>query len=246
MNYKNNFVVAVRDGNGKILREKDGAVFLPFGDEYSILLKNLDSRKAVVDISIDGEDILDKNRLIVDPNSDVELDGFMRGKSATNSFKFIEKTEEIINHRGDRIDDGIIRVNVTFEKHVEYKKVVWYEPYWYWNDWHYHWYPPYIITSGSITTANCNTTTNTSLCCADSDEGITVKGSEINQDFVDGYTKLLEEESTVIILRLKGVTNTNKKVEVPLTVSEKIECPTCGRMSKSSSNYCSNCGTFLL
>jgi len=243
MNYKNNFVVAVRDGNGKILREKDGAVFLPFGDEYSILLKNLDSRKAVVDISIDGEDILDKNRLIVDPNSDVELDGFMRGKSATNSFKFIEKTEEIINHRGDRIDDGIIRVNVTFEKHVEYKKVVWYEPYWYWNDPYTHTYTiPHSL--GLSTTYNSDNVISTSNCCAGSDEGITVKGSKTNQDFTVGYTKQLEAESTVIILRLKGISR-EKKIGVPLTVSEKIECPTCGKKYRSDADFCMHCGTYI-
>ena len=245
MVYKDYFVVAVKS-DGKILREKEGSVYLPFGSEYSILLKNLDSRKAVVDISIDGEDILDKNRLIVDPNSDVELDGFIRGKSATNSFKFIEKTEEIINHRGDRIDDGIIRVNVTFEKRVV-------EQYYYPITWYYYpSYWPYTIPcnsanstiDGTITAYNSGDVTLTSQCCANSGEGITVKGSKTNQDFTVGYTKQLEAESTVIILRLKGISR-EKKIGVPLTVSEKIECPTCGKKYRSDADFCMHCGTYI-
>ncbi len=45
MMYKQNFVVVVKC-NGKILREQDSdVVYLPFGAEYSILLKNKDSRR---------------------------------------------------------------------------------------------------------------------------------------------------------------------------------------------------------
>ena len=58
MTYKDQFVVEVKT-DGQILRVRDGAVYLPYGCEYSILLKNLNSKKASVKISIDGEDVLD-------------------------------------------------------------------------------------------------------------------------------------------------------------------------------------------
>jgi hypothetical protein len=115
MTFKDNFVVEVKC-NGKILRPRDGAVYLPFGSEYSIFLKNLNSRKASVKISVDGQDALDYSSLILEPNSSTELEGFLSGTVARNKFKFIKKTKEVQDHRGDKVDDGMIRVEFAFEK----------------------------------------------------------------------------------------------------------------------------------
>lgn len=114
--YKENFVVAIKTKNGKILRELDESVTLPFGEEYSIILKNLNSRKAVVNISIDGQDVLDNDQLLIKPNSETELKGFLTGNIVKNRFKFIKKTKEISDYRGDRVDDSLIRVEYRFEK----------------------------------------------------------------------------------------------------------------------------------
>ena len=78
MVFKKNFVAVVKVG-GKIMREDNGEVKIPFGSEYTILLKSKDTRKAVVSIEIDGQDVLDRKQLIVYPNSDSELQGFMDG-----------------------------------------------------------------------------------------------------------------------------------------------------------------------
>jgi len=115
MTYKDNFVIEVKC-NGKILRVRDGAVNLPYGSEYTLLLKNLNSRKASIKISIDGQDVLDYSSLILEPNSSTELEGFLSGSIAKNHFKFIHKTKEIQEHRGDKVDDGLIRVEFAFEK----------------------------------------------------------------------------------------------------------------------------------
>jgi len=115
MTYKDQFVVEVKC-NGKILRVKDDVVSLPFGCEYSIYLKNLDSRKAALNIHIDGQNVLDNSSLILEPNSSTDLKGFLSGSLVKNKFKFIQKTKEIQDHRGDKIDDGIIRVEFAFKK----------------------------------------------------------------------------------------------------------------------------------
>lgn len=115
MMYKENFVAVIKY-NGKILRERNEFVTLPFGSEYSILLKNLEARKAVVKVSVDSEDVLDGNSVIIGANSSMELKGFMKGTRVTNKFKFIQKTKEIADYRGDRVDDGIVRVEFKFEK----------------------------------------------------------------------------------------------------------------------------------
>ena len=52
--YQDNFAAVIKC-DGIILREQDKTVKLPFDSEYSILLKNLDSRRALVRIEIDGD-----------------------------------------------------------------------------------------------------------------------------------------------------------------------------------------------
>jgi len=119
--YSNKFVACIMVDD-EVVREirKDNSdlVYLPFGTDYQIRLKNLDHRRAVVSISVDGDDVLDGSRLVVEGNSTTDLKGFFDSKSnkARNAFRFIEKTERVSDHRGDRADDGLIRVEVQFEE----------------------------------------------------------------------------------------------------------------------------------
>jgi len=119
--YSNKFAACIIVDD-EVVREvrKDGAdnFYLPFGTDYQIRLKNLDHRRAVVSISIDGEDVLDGSRLVVEGNSTTDLKGFLDSKTnnARNGFRFIEKTERVSEHRGDRVDDGLVRIEVQFEE----------------------------------------------------------------------------------------------------------------------------------
>ena len=67
-------------------------------------------------ISIDGVDVLNGQSLLVNPNDTTELEGFLNDCIAKNKFKFIPKTEEISEYRGDKIEDGLIRVEFWYEK----------------------------------------------------------------------------------------------------------------------------------
>jgi len=262
MVFKNNFIAVVKSG-GRILREHNGEVRLPFGSEYSVLLKNKDSRKAVASISIDGRSVTE-GRIIVDGFSEVELLGFLEGTRVRNKFKFIQKTDEIVEHRGDKVDDGIVTVEYWFERAVVEQTIT--KTYWEPQPYFYPTYPyrrrrwndgEYWLGSGTTGGSTlCNSTTDTIkdmgvVNCYYSaniaqDEGITVKGSEANQNFNYGNTKTLEEQSNVINIVLKGYTGSGVKVEKPVTTSQKVQCPTCGRNAKSSVRYCSNCGTYLM
>jgi len=140
MTYKDNFVVEVKC-EGHILRVTHGEVRLPYGSEYTLLLKNLNSRRASAKVSIDGQDVLDYSSLILDSNSSTELQGFLSGSIVRNHFRFIHKTKEIQAHRGDRVDDGLIRVEFAFEKPdpVIGKKVIITEH----HDVYHHQIPPF-------------------------------------------------------------------------------------------------------
>ncbi len=276
MTYKDHFVIEVKS-KGKILRVKDEAVYLPYGSEYTLLLKNLHSRRASVSISIDGEDVLDYSSLVLEPNSTSELQGFLRGNVARNGFRFIHKTKEISDHRGDRADDGLIRVEFAFEKPQPKPEIIntIKEVHHYHNnpfkfdyygsnvDWTYASNKSSAGKSGDdepvAMYANCCDTLGRGIesnVTMDSfepqniselpnaDEGITVKGSEINQQF--NYASIGPlEESNVIVIKLKGIAQTGSSIREPVTVQTKYECSSCGLKSKSSFKFCPNCGTFL-
>lgn len=118
MVYSPNKVVACVKADGKILREDGNSVILPFGSEYSLLVKNLNSVRIQFKVSIDGTDATDGVWLVVQPNSDFELERFIRNGNiqAGNRFKFIERTDEIEEHRGIKADDGLIRIEYQVEK----------------------------------------------------------------------------------------------------------------------------------
>lgn len=259
MTYKDQFVVEVKV-DGQILRVRDGAVYLPYGCEYSILLKNLNSKKAAVNVSIDGEDVLDNSSLIITPLGTHELKGFLKNQTAKNRFRFIQKTKQIQEHRGDKVDDGLLRVEFAFEapkpdpiikkviREVEEHHHHHHHDYWprftYYNsndDWNYR------GMSGNVCGASMNgnesqpTATYSSNVTMDS---LGVSG-ELNAPLADEgitvkgseisesyhYTSIGKlEEASVIILTLKGIHNSPG-----VSVQQPI--------TVSSKLTCSSCGT---
>ncbi len=243
MVFKNDLVVVVKC-NGKVLRERDNIVYLPFGSEYSLLVKNLRNVKASVSISIDGEDVLNGHSLIVGGNSSSEVERFIKGSlDSGNRFKFIEKTDKISEFRGDRVDDGIVRVSYRFEEEVQVR-------------------PPFINTlyrssgTGTFTSQSTSFSNDTmtrgipvsSDVQMDSfDDGITVGGSVSDQKFVEGHIGTLESTVHVLSLQLKGKDpNTETEVTKPLTVKAKLECQTCGTSNSGINKFCAECGTGLV
>src|SRR5579864_7262156 len=99
MTHKRNFVIAIKVG-GKVLRESGSEVELPFGSEYSLLMKNLDTVRVQAKVEIDGDDV--SGWLVLQPNSSLELERFIRNGNLErgNRFKFIERTEAVEAGRG--------------------------------------------------------------------------------------------------------------------------------------------------
>jgi hypothetical protein len=114
--YNSNLAIAVKVG-GKVLREDNGKVLLPFGTEYTIYLKNTSMERCKATILVDGKNILGESSIIIPANDSIEVSRFMvdGNTSEGNSLKFIEKTEKISEHRGDRIEDGLVTVQYEFE-----------------------------------------------------------------------------------------------------------------------------------
>lgn len=150
----NQKMVCCLKANGKVLREFKDTVYIPFGQEYSILVKNLNSVRAIVKIEIDGTPV-NTDGFIVNANSEIDIERFVKDLSKGNRFRFIERTQKIEDGpRGIKAEDGLIRVSFQFEKvapkfettHVYHNTVHHYPyrwgPYWY-NDGPYYGSPMY-------------------------------------------------------------------------------------------------------
>lgn len=252
--YLQRLVTAIKV-NGKVLREVGDAVYIPYGSEYTILIKNLESVKAVVTVSIDGTDVTDNKGLIVPPNSSIELEGFIKGKKVSNKFKFIERTDTISNFRGNKAEDGLVRISFKFEKKIEYiqpaPQIYWYSSPDYSNNLYNDYYGTHVTCNtndslGVRAMADINSSGKlfSKKMSFNDDVGITVKGSESDQKFTKGSVDALENVEHVIILHLKGE-NKNKQVVKALDVSTKFTCETCGKKNKSTNKFCGRCGTAL-
>ena len=188
MKMYNNKVVTCIKVNGKILREFKDTVYIPFGSEYSVFVKNLESRRAIVKIEIDGTPV-NTDGFIVNANSDLNIERFVKDLDKGNRFKFIERTAKIEDGpRGIKAEDGLIRVSFQFEKvapkfettHVYHNTVHHYPyrwgPYWY-NDGPYYGSPMYG-SGGLIGSVNQQNAKMTSTSATMGEESVPMKSAK--------------------------------------------------------------------
>lgn len=269
MMYSEKLVVAVKH-NGRVLREQGDTVFLPFGCEYTLYFKNLNSTRALVRVSIDGTDATDGVSLVVPPNETVELERFIEGGNFERGhrFKFIERTKRIEEGpRGIKAEDGLIRVEFEFERPVQsydcsffprprssvFRGLVH-------DDTRYELYsttgsPPQATYStncaaSSIATGDASVSLTSASASIEAhakslnDAGITVHGSESSQRFNSVGWFPTDGVKHVLVLKLLGQVE-GQPVRQPVTVKTKIECPTCGTKTKPGTKFCPECGTGL-
>ena len=141
----NNKLVASLKANGKILREFKDTVYIPFGSEYSILLKNLNTTRAVVNVFLDGENVV-PGGLVIDPGREVDLERWIKNGNLSegNRFKFIERTTAIEEGpRGIKLEDGLVRIEFQFEAP---RPVI--QPKWIPGHYEYDWYQNNSLNRG--------------------------------------------------------------------------------------------------
>jgi hypothetical protein len=228
--------------NGRVLREVGDKVYIPFGAEYAIGLRNLNTVRAEVSIELDGKDI--GNVLILNAGQSVDLERFLTNNTSGNRFKFIERSSSVEQHRGIGAEDGLVRITFAFEQRAFVQP----QPT-YWNGG--------IIRSGvsndffGSNSIKCSAThdsyiapqTLSQAAAAVNQAGITAPGSISNQKFHEAAA-FLTGPKEVMVFHLLGETESAKVVQ-PVTVKHKPECVSCGRKNKATAKFCVNCGTVL-
>lgn len=250
MMYQNKLAVAIKS-NGKILREFKDTVYVPFQSEYSILIKNLNTKRVLVNVFLDGDNAV-PNGLVINANQELNLERWVKNNNLSegNKFKFIERTSNIENHRGIKLEDGIIRVEFQYEvdKLLLYRHDN--------NRYHDSWNSP--IYSNTVYGIAKGSSANDVTCCVPTsvkrslsnntvhnDAGITVAGGKSTQKFSTVSNFQLEPEKHTIVLKLLGETPDNKPILEPITVKTKQQCDSCGKMNKATAKFCQECGTSL-
>jgi len=249
--YANKLVASLK-ANGKILREFKDNVYIPFGSEYSFLLKNLNTKRALVNVFIDGEDMT-PGGLVINAGQEIDLERSIKNGNLRegNKFKFIERTGAVEKHRGIKLEDGLIRIEFQFELYDTK-----YQPFFNNNilrgqtyDAHYgtttsDWAAPMGATYSS-TNVSLNSMNVTAHAQSMNDVGITVAGSKSTQSFTTTTMGVMEVEKHSIIFMLLGETEDNKPVLEPVNVKMKPKCTSCGKQNKATNKFCSECGTSL-
>jgi len=257
--YQSKLAIAIKN-NGKVVKEVGENVYLPFGTEYSILVKNLNTKRAIVKISIDGTPV-SSGGFVVKANDSIDIERFVKDNSSGNRFKFIEMTDNIAQNRGHGIEDGLVRVEFQFEKDM---------PIITWGDGHYShddyyrkttstgdWNGGNSISKGilrggkdrRITASSSQpmySSTTTYSTEPKSEAGITVPGSISDQKFTQVASFPLEDKKHVMVLNIRGVTDADEPVQTVTPSRQKPKCVTCGRLNKANARFCTDCGTSLI
>ncbi len=240
MMYESKLAAAIKV-DGKVLREFKDTVHIPFGSEYTILLKNLNTTRAVVNVFIDGNNMV-PGGLVLDPGREIDLERSVKNGNLTegNRFKFIERTGSVEKHRGIGIEDGLVRIEFQFEQPP--RPITW-------NTTNIGGiYPQGGILRGvndvhygvTCSTASYDATSVNSSHSLLNDVGITVPGSHSTQKFQTAYVGALESVKHSMVFKLFGGT-----MPKPITVKHKPKCVTCGKQNKATSKFCQECGTAL-
>ena len=116
MMYHQKMVASIK-ANGRVLKEFKDTVYVKFGSEYSVYMKNLNTTRALVNVFIDGTNIT-PGGLVINAGQEVDLQRSIANGNLTegNSLKFIERTGSVEKHRGVKLEDGLIRIEFQFEK----------------------------------------------------------------------------------------------------------------------------------
>jgi hypothetical protein len=231
MMYNQKLAAAIKV-NGKVLREFKDTVHIPFGSEYTVLLKNLNTTRAVVNVFIDGNDMV-PGGIVLNAGQEVDLERSVKNGNLTegNRFKFIERTGAVEQHRGIGIEDGLVRIEFQFE---QLRPIAW-------NTTNINSiYPQRGILRGSEVSYSTLNSVQCSATAAVSDIGITVPGSHSTQKFSTAYVGALESVKHSMVFKLFGGT-----MPKPITVKHKPKCVTCGKHNKATAKFCTECGTAL-
>lgn len=246
--YRNKFIALIKK-DGIPLRELGNKyVYLPFGSEYSIELRNNNYKRALAKIYIDGTPVT-QNGIVINSKTTINLERFILDGNLSKGkrFKFVSVNDSPI-HDPNNSQNGVVKIELWLEKDYFISPIS------------SSWWPttPLSYLGGTTTllcgTVTCATTTSrnsTSTWLSDketfnnisnttlSNTGVTVEGGNSNQQFTVTHPFELETYHTTLELILQGVEN-------EITTSSTMYCTKCGKKVQPTHSFCSRCGAVVV
>jgi len=111
--FKNKIAMAIKHGNKtlpELTSNNETQFLIPNNTTYSIFIKNLNDKTALINVFIDDKKIT-KDKIELTPKSHITL---FKYEDSMHTFKFIEKDIDLQRHKPSNIEDGLIRVEVEF------------------------------------------------------------------------------------------------------------------------------------
>src|SRR5688572_12734324 len=237
MVYSGGFVICVLV-NGKVQEERvDGIVIVPEGTKYSIRLRNKNSRRAVGQIFIDGENVSDGG-YVVNAHSHIEIHRFADKDEAFVAVGL--NSPEAVDAGKNGPNDGtkgVIEVRFRLERAYQtpmyplqaipaIKKG---------GPWRSPESQPWISYDAGHSHLSRKLEKEILTSASNSmQDAVTVGGARTGQDF--SYTNVnLEHEEVILKIVLKvGEPQSNSHT--------KGYCPSCGAKMSKTDRFCSHCG----
>lgn len=263
--FSQDFVLSVLQ-DGKICKEENGVVKIPFGSNYVIRLRNKHRLKCATDVYVDGEKVNEVGQIVVHGNDYIDIEGFLRGGNKNTKFQFVELADGRVKQPNET-QNGLIEVKFYLQKETEVQKIVehyydyTYRPIWiYRDDYIKPWYPyggpcwcnSHTIgsniggggtsTSAGITTNNSN---NECYCSAESkidSSGLLGDLKSSNGATIEGNNFEQNFNSIHFDLKQEPIT---LRLQLVGYEADLRKCLYCHSKVKIGDKFCSKCGTKL-
>jgi hypothetical protein len=266
--YKNSCLASIRVNNRTLREKHNKTVFLPFNSQYSIFLRNDNTRRAYVSIKIDGTDVLGGDGLILNGYGyEINLERFLTDGNLNNGrrFKFVKASDERVQDPSSP-ENGLVEIEFWLEKPIN---IVYYPtPFvlrndeWRISSWPISSWPWYSGHTGSYNhktlsgAINCSTNYSATTIGAGSATktmATTLPDSGMKESFssdigatVEGNkssqsfvnTTFGEKEYPSTVIKLWL-----RGLDREITTADKLYCTSCGKKLNFDYEFCPKCGT---
>jgi len=175
--YSNGFAFAIKCCGrplSEFIHEGGNAVYLPFGSDFELFLKNKHSKRAVVEMLVNGSKVYENGDLIIPGKSQITIEAF---QPSQKRLRFDREGCIGDYSPGDR-DNGLVEISFRLEEHMPFYTTTnrwdWFPP----QEIHHHqWHEKYDYYYPTIFTGN-----DTSYHCFSSN----LSGEHVSQPQVKG------------------------------------------------------------
>lgn len=263
--FGNDFVLSILQ-DGKICKEENGIIKIPFDSNYVIRLRNKHRLKCATDIYIDGEKTNEVGQIVVPGNDYIDIEGYLRGGNKNTKFQFVKLADGRVKQPNET-QNGLIEVKFYLQKETEIQKIVehYYDytikPIWiYHDDYLRPWHPfggPYWCSNyttgdnvgGGGTSTSASITTDTLDCkCYCSAESKIGSGDLLgsfkpsNGATTEGNNFKQDFNQVHFDLKQEAIT---LQLQLVGFEADLKKCLYCHAKTEPDDNFCTKCGAKL-